>query len=135
MARVISLLNSLLQWRSFFKIEPIRNKNCLWWPCLLSNRDEMSNLYREPSIYASYQVSVLLAKQFRRRRLKKNWPIRNKNCVVAMFINRSRQNEHSLERTFHRCFLPSFSSFGSEVSEEKIKMWKVNRWRTTDDGR
>ena len=32
--------------------------------------------------------------------------------VVAMFVNRSGQNEHSLQRTFHRRFLPSFSSFG-----------------------
>jgi hypothetical protein len=31
----------------------------------------MSNLYREPSIDASYQVSVHLAKQFQRRRFKK----------------------------------------------------------------
>jgi hypothetical protein len=30
----------------------------------------MSNIYREPSIDASYQVSVHLAKQFQRRRLK-----------------------------------------------------------------
>jgi hypothetical protein len=35
--------------------------------------------------------------------------------------------------TFQRCFLPSFSSFGWEVSEEKIKMWKVNgRWTQSD---
>jgi hypothetical protein len=32
--------------------------------------DEMSNLYREPSIDASYQVSVHLAEGFQRRRLK-----------------------------------------------------------------
>jgi hypothetical protein len=32
------------------------------------DRDKMSNLYREPSIDASYQVSVHLAKQFQRRR-------------------------------------------------------------------
>jgi hypothetical protein len=38
------------------KNRPIRNKNCLWWPCLLMDRDKMSNLYREPSIDASYQV-------------------------------------------------------------------------------
>ena len=37
---------------------PIRKKNCLWWPCLLTDRDKMSNLYREPSIDANYQVSV-----------------------------------------------------------------------------
>jgi hypothetical protein len=42
--------------------------------------------------------------------------------MVAMFVNGLGQNEHSLERTFHRCFLPDFSSFGWEVSEEKIKM-------------
>ena len=53
----------------------------LWWPCLLTNRDEMSNLYRGPSIDASYQVSVHLAKRFQRRRFLKNWPIRNKNCL------------------------------------------------------
>ena len=46
--------------------------------------------------------------------------------VAAMFVNRSAQNQQSLERTFHRCFLPIFSSFGREVSEEKIKMCKVN---------
>ena len=51
-----------------FRNRPIRNKNCLWQPCLLMDRDEMSNLYREPSIDASYQVSVHLAKQFQRRR-------------------------------------------------------------------
>jgi hypothetical protein len=42
--------------------------------------------------------------------------------VAAMFVNRLEQNGQSLERTFHKCFLPSFSSFGGEVSEEKIKM-------------
>jgi hypothetical protein len=33
-------------------------------------RDEMSKLYRRPSIDASYQVSVHLAEGFQRRRLK-----------------------------------------------------------------
>jgi hypothetical protein len=32
--------------------------------------------------------------------------------VATMFVNRSGQNQQSLERAFHRCFLPSFSSFG-----------------------
>jgi hypothetical protein len=40
------------------KNQPIRNKGHLWWPCLLSDHDEMSNHYRRPSIDASYQVSV-----------------------------------------------------------------------------
>jgi hypothetical protein len=34
------------------------------------DQNEMSNLYRGPSIDAFYQVSVHLAKRFQRRRLK-----------------------------------------------------------------
>jgi hypothetical protein len=55
-----------------FKNRPIRNKNFLWRPCLLTDRDEMSNLHRGHSIDASYQVSV-----------------------VAMLANRSGRNEQS----------------------------------------
>ena len=59
------------QRRRFFRNRPIRNKNCMWWSCLLTDLDEMSNLHREHFIDASYQVSV-----------------------VAMFVNRSGRNEH-----------------------------------------
>jgi hypothetical protein len=38
--------------------------------------------------------------------------------VVAMFVNGSGQSEQSLYRTFHRCFLPSFGSFGKVVSKK-----------------
>ena len=55
------------QRRRFFRNRPIRNKNCLWWPCLLTDQDEMSNLNRETFIDTSYQVSVPLAKRFQRR--------------------------------------------------------------------
>ena len=34
------------------------------------DRDKMSNVYKRPSIDASYQVSVHLAEGFQRRRLK-----------------------------------------------------------------
>jgi hypothetical protein len=51
-----------------FRNRPIRNKNHLWWPGLLMDRDGMSNLYREPSIDASYLVSDHLAMRFQRRR-------------------------------------------------------------------
>ena len=69
------------QRKSKKKYRSIRKKNCLWWPCLLTDQDEMSNLYRGPSIDASYQVSVHSAKWLQRRRLNKNQPIRNKNCL------------------------------------------------------
>ena len=37
---------------------------------MLIDQDKMSNLYKGPSIDASYQVSVHLAEGFQRRRLK-----------------------------------------------------------------
>ena len=40
--------------------------------------------------------------------------------MVAMFVNGSGQNEQSLQRTFHRCFQPSFGSFDQAISEENI---------------
>ena len=51
-----------------FKNRPIRNMNCLWWPCLLMDRDEMSKFDKGPSIDASYQVSVHLAEGFQREK-------------------------------------------------------------------
>jgi len=47
-----------------------------------------------------------------------------------MFVNRSGQNEPSIDASYQ---VPV--PFGRGVSEEKIKMWKVNRRQTTDDGR
>ena len=63
-------LGKWFQRRRFFRNQPIRNKNCLWRLCLLTDQDEISNLYRGPSIGidTSYQVSVQLAKQFQGRR-------------------------------------------------------------------
>ena len=48
-------------------------KQEVWRPCLLTDRDKKSILYRGPSIDASYQVSVHLAMPFQRRRFKKNY--------------------------------------------------------------
>jgi hypothetical protein len=78
--QVVIHLARRFQRRRFFRNQPIRNKNGLWRPCLLTDRDEMSNLYRGPSINASYRVSVHLAKRFQRRFFL-NRPIRNKNCL------------------------------------------------------
>jgi hypothetical protein len=54
------------------------------------DRDKMSNIYREPSIDASYQVSVHLAKRFQKStNQKQEW------SVAAMFVNGSGRNEQS----------------------------------------
>ena len=31
----------------------------LWWPCLVMDRDKMSNLYKGPFIDASYQIQKI----------------------------------------------------------------------------
>ena len=38
--------------------------------------------------------------------------------MAAIFVNGSRRNEQSLQRTFQGCFLPNFDSFGQVVSEK-----------------
>ena len=49
--------------------------------CLLMDQNEMSNLYRGPTIDASNQVSYYLAKWLQRKSCFRNRPIRNKNCL------------------------------------------------------
>ena len=66
--RYLYLKKSHLSFNRIYRNQSIRNKNCLWWPCLLTDREKMSNLYRGPSIDASYQVTVHLDKRFQRRR-------------------------------------------------------------------
>ena len=78
--QVLVQLAKQFQRRRLFRNQPIRNKNGLWWPCLLTDRDKMTNLYRGPSIDATYQVWIHLAKRFQRRRFVRHQPIRNKNC-------------------------------------------------------
>jgi hypothetical protein len=67
---------------------------------------------------------------FRGEEFKKSANQKQESSVAAMFVNGSGRNEQSLQKTFHRCFLPSFSSFGLGISEEKIKCEKL-----MDDGR
>jgi hypothetical protein len=83
---VLVHLDKRFQRRRFLRNRPIRNKNCLWRPCLLTDQDDISNLNRGPSIYASYQVSIHLAKQLQSRRLFRNRPIRNKNCLCLPWL-------------------------------------------------
>jgi hypothetical protein len=61
---------------------------------------------------------------FRGEEFKKSANQKQELPVAAMFVNGLGRNELSLQRTFHRCFLPSFGSFGQVVSEEQISVFK-----------
>ena len=107
------------QRKSRFRNRTIRNKNGLRRPCLLTDQIRMSNSHRGPFIDASYQVSVYLAKLCQSRRFFRNWPIRKKNCLWWPCLLTDWDKMSNLyKKTFHRCFLSSFRSFGHAVSEE-----------------
>ena len=75
----------LLVFQIIFSPQSIRNKNCPWRPCLLSNWDEMRKSYRGPSIDASCKMLLYLAKWFQRRFFR-NQPTRIKNCLWRPFF-------------------------------------------------
>jgi hypothetical protein len=52
---------------------------------------------------------------------------KNLLAVAAMFENGFGRNEQSLSRICHRCFLPSFGSFGQVASEKKILLISANQ--------
>jgi hypothetical protein len=83
----ISILLAKWLQRRFFRNQPIRNKNCLWRSCLLTDRDEISNFYRGPAIEASYQALVHLSSDFRGEDLKKSANQKQELPTAAMFVN------------------------------------------------
>ena len=94
----VHLAKRLLR-RRFFSNQLIRNKNCPWRPCLLTNLDEMNNIYREPAIDVSYQVSVHLAKRFQRKRFKKIGQSETRiNCLWRPCLLTDRNEMSSLYR-------------------------------------
>ena len=109
----------------FFRNQPIRNKNCLRQPCLLTDQDEMSNFNRGPSIDASYQVSVHLAKWFQRRRIKQNQPIRNKNHLWQPCLLTDRNEMSNLYRG------PSIDA-SYQVSDNLAKRFQRRRFLEID---
>jgi hypothetical protein len=107
------------------KNQPIRNKNRLWQPCLLTDRDGMSILYRGPSIDASYQVSYHLAKRFQRKCCFRKRPIRNMNCLRRPCLLMD-QNGMSIS---HRG--PSIDAF-YHVSVHLAKLFQSRRFLEID---
>ena len=87
-----------LQRRRFFRNQPIRNKNCLWWPCLLTiselNEESLQRTFQEcflPSFDSFGQVVT-------EEKIFKNRPIRNKNCLWRSCLLMDRDKMSNLQR-------------------------------------
>ena len=85
------------------------------------DREEISNLYRGPSIDASYQVLVHLAKWLQRRRFLEIDQPETRIFNGGHVCLRIGKKLEILKRAFHRCFLPSCGSFGEVVSEKSFQ--------------
>ena len=67
------------------------------------------------------QFGFIWLSNFRRKYLQKSTNQKQELPVVTMFVNGSGQNAQSLQRIFHRFFLPRFGSFDQAVSEKILK--------------
>jgi hypothetical protein len=81
------------QRKSRYRNRPIRNKNCLWRPCLLTDQNKMSNSHRGflPR-FTSFGKAVSEEKIFRNR------SIRNKNCLWRPYLLMDRDEMSNLYR-------------------------------------
>jgi hypothetical protein len=121
-----------------FRPDPLTNmattgNSCFWLTDFLDSSllkpYKMSNLYREPSIDASYQVSVHLAKRFQRRRFFRNRPIRNKNCLwwPCLLTDRDEMNTLYRKHGRHRQFLFLIDRF-----LKNLLLWnRLAKWTET----
>jgi hypothetical protein len=84
------------QRRRFFRNQPIRNKNCLWWPCLSTDRDKMK-IFREDMIWMlPTKFRFIWPSGFRGEDFFKSANQKQELPMAAMFVNGSGQNEQSL---------------------------------------
>ena len=90
-----------------FRNRPIRNKNCLWRPCLLMDRDEISNLTEDLPQMLPTKFWFIWPNGFRGEEFKKSANQKQESSVVAMFVNGLGRNEQSLQRTNRPQMIPT----------------------------
>jgi hypothetical protein len=126
-------LGKRFQRRRFFRNRPIRNKNYLWWPYLLMDRDEMSIPYRGPSIHASYQVSVHWTKCFQRRIFLEidqsetrivwwPWVLENPDDMANLYRGRSKVSSYQMLDHLGKRFQRRF--FRNQPFRNKNCLWR-----------
>ena len=102
---------------------------------MLTDRDEMCNLYRGPSIDASYHVSVHLAKQFQRIRIFRHRSIRNKNCL---WQPRLLTDQDKMSILYREPSIDTFNQVWLQLAQwflrRRLKFTTYDGW-TDDDGR
>jgi hypothetical protein len=80
------------------KNQPFGNNNRLWRPCLLMDRNEMSNIYRGLPIDNTYQVSVLFSETALPKRTEIWWeaPIGYGSFCIKFPQSRMKGERHRL---------------------------------------
>ena len=116
--------------------QPIRNKNSLWWPCLLTDRNDMSNLYRGPCIETAYQVAVHLAKRFQKRRFSKIGQSETRiacGCPACLFMDRNKMSNLYRESSIDASYQVSVH-LAKGFQRRRLKCEKLtdDKQRTTD---
>ena len=103
-----------------FRNSPIRNKNGIWQQCLLTDRNEIINQYRGPSIDTFYQVAVHLTKRFQRRKYLEIDQPETRIAYDDHVCQRIKAKWEILKEELHRRFIPRLRSFAQEGSAEMI---------------
>ena len=96
------------------KKRPIRNKNCLWRACLLTDWDKIRNLYRGLLCMLPTKFHFIWGSGLRREDFSRNRPIRKKNYLWLPCLLTDRDKMSIFLSSLRRRFL--------EIDESKTRI-------------